>query len=82
MTTYYASLGRIVLAKGANDLEYRPAIIVRVWGDPYDEATPVNVRVFTDGANENMRSDWLTSLKHRDHAGEGNAHWIWPQELE
>jgi hypothetical protein len=77
------SIGRVVhykLPAGPNRGEYRPALIVRVWG----EATPdsaVQLQVFTDGHNDGPEYaagiHWATSVKH-DESGTEFGTWKWP----
>lgn len=65
-------------------IEIRPAIIVRVFDQIADQETGmplINVRAFTDGANDdpgmNTSAEWLTSLHYSqtDHRP-GTWHWM------
>ena len=65
-------------------IEIRPAIIVRVF-DNIVEATGmplINVRVFSDDANDNLLSEWGTSLHYsQDDHRVGTWHWM-PFQLQ
>lgn len=88
MSPHYAGPGRIVLhniaAEGAKP-EYRPAIIVRNFGDPNDAACAVNLQVFLDGENDRAHAQnpgWTLWKTSRVHGNVGDFDkWIWPQEL-
>ncbi len=89
------TVGRIVLVPVETRVSYgdgegpkpgpivvRPAIVVRVFERTDGEMSLINVRVFTDGANDNLLSDWGTSLHYsqEDHRV-GTWHWM-PYQLE
>lgn len=65
-------------------IEIRPAIVVRVFGviDQNTGMPLINVRVFTDGANDGKIDDWKTSLSYsqEDHRV-GTWHWM-PYQLQ
>lgn len=70
------TVGRIVNFKlpdypaGARSIgDVRGAVVTRVWSD-----TCVNLRVFTDGENDQGQSEYHTSVC----MGEGNGQWSWP----
>lgn len=81
------SVGRIVhyvLEEGPNAGEHRPAIIVKVWADPPESATPgvaCQLQVFTDSAGGEVYNDqlpqvmWKTSRSQGDYPGS----WHWPE---
>jgi hypothetical protein len=69
--------------------EHRPAIIVRVWNDPYENPTGMcNLVVFTDGTNDVKRSIddplakeavltmWETSRFYSENKEKFTWHWI------
>lgn len=80
MTT--VTKGRIVLVtiremgkpKLYNGADEHPAIVTAVHSGGF-----VNARVFVDGGENPL---WLTSVPHRDDAGEGygGSIWRWPTE--
>lgn len=65
-----------------SNIEIRPAIVVRVL-DRADGLMPlINVRVFSDGVNDNLATDWMTSLKYdQDDHRVGTWHWM-PYQIQ
>ncbi len=77
-----------VLSSGRSKGEERPAIIVRLWGEPTPEYTPAaQLQVFTDNTNDFDHGQpgslngllWATSVSH-DEAEKRPGTWHWPQE--
>jgi hypothetical protein len=70
-------------------VEIRPAIVVRVFDGTCDQSTGmplINVRVFTDGANDgqgmNTSAEWATSLHYsQDDHRPGTWHWM-PYQIQ
>lgn len=90
------TIGRIVLVPiettRPNEparIEIRPAIVVHVFSQSIDQATGmplINVRVFTDGANDGSvpgtLDDWKTSLHYsQDDHRPGTWHWM-PYQIQ
>ncbi|HAT10310.1 MAG TPA: hypothetical protein DCS97_06900 [Planctomycetes bacterium] len=58
-------------------VEVRPAIVVRVWSEEM-----INVRIFSDDVNDNLRSEWGTSLHYsQDDHRVGTWHWM-PYQIQ
>lgn len=94
------TVGRIVLVpiqtsrpgpdgRTPGPVEIRPAIVVRVFDGSIDQATGmplINVRVFTDGANDGQGmhtlAEWATSLHYsQDDHRTGTWHWM-PYQIQ
>lgn len=76
-------LGRIVhyaLPDGPSKGQYRPAIVVRVWGRNDGEMPLVQLQVLTDGSNDGAEYAsglaWKTSVSHDPEGAPGT--WCWP----
>ena len=79
------SIGRLVhyvLEDGPSKGQHRPALIVRVWGDPTNPESYVNLQVFVDGTNDGPYANgmaWRTSVQP-DHSATPQPHtWHWPE---
>jgi len=76
-----------VLSSGRSKGQERPAIVVRLWGEPTADYTPAaQLQVFTDSTNdfEHGHPDgngllWATSVSH-DEAEKKPGTWHWPEE--
>lgn len=79
--THAVTVGRIVLYalnEGQNAGQLRPAVICRVWND-----TSVNLRVLSDGANDMLSSEWISSATRETEFHEGKIagrQWAFPAE--
>ena len=76
-----------VLSSGRSKGEERPAIVVRVWGEPTPTYTPaVQLQVFVDNTNDFDHGQpgaltgllWATSVSH-DEAEKKPGTWHWPE---
>lgn len=65
--------------------EHRPAVVVKVWGDPPGEPYPIQLAVFIDGSNDVPGADrnnppmvqWVTSVTFDETEKKpGTWHWI------
>lgn len=66
---------------------HRPAIVVKVWGDPPVEPYPIQLVVFLDGSDDIFDADrnnpllvaWATSVTF-DEAGKMSGTWHWIEQ--
>ena len=60
------------------DGQHRPAVVVRVWGNPEHCEGYVNLQVFTDGKNDGAENvEWQPSICYDDETkAPGTWHWI------
>jgi hypothetical protein len=76
--------GRIVhyvIEDGRSKGEHRPAIVVRVWRNGYQDGQGVpliQLQVFTDQTNDDFQTGtvWRTSVHYDAAATPGTWHWI------
>ena len=81
------SIGRIVHyvpEDGPSKGQHRPALIVRVWGDPANPEPYVNLQVLLDGTNDGSlagNSVWRTSVQPDQSSEPQPRTWHWPEPV-
>ena len=83
------SVGRVVhyiLNEGRNMGQHRPALIVNVWADPPESATPqtaCQLQVFTDSGEDKAFNDGLPQVLWKTSVLQGTAPgtWPWPEHV-
>ncbi len=80
------SIVHFVLANGRSAGQHRPAVVVRLWGEPTEDYTPtVQLQVFTDGTNDFEHDQahsgllWATSVPYSEEPKPYT--WHWPERV-